>query len=116
MLISPCFRPQVRGRKVGTRLDDLAFDVAGRFAVQPVREVSRERIQLLSHRHGRLECQLLPLGAVQIAHVERLGGEEHDLVELREVGKEVIDSRPFRRSPPCCPLVDQPRPRSISRG
>lgn len=40
----------------------------------------------------------------KMAYVERLRGKEDDLVELGEIGKEVIYTRSFGRSPAVCTL------------
>jgi hypothetical protein len=43
----------------------------------------------------------------ETTYIKRLGGEEDDLVELRQVGEEIIDTRSLGGSPSLYSLVCQ---------
>jgi hypothetical protein len=91
-----------------TYLDDLSVDGPGGISVQPIREISGERIKFLSNGHGCLVISASnSFHVVLAAHVRRLVGEKDDLVELRQVSQKVVDSRSLCGPPSLYSLHDQ---------
>lgn len=80
-------------------LDSLAVDVTRRVTEELVRQVSAVRVELLSDRRGRLSSVRSNTETKVCTDIKRLASKQYDLVELRKVRQEVVDTRALYRLP-----------------